>query len=74
MTKLVQVPPSIEDNAVFRTLTTISRILNLKANYSQIVPTSFDSVGEEGMIAGDDNYIYRCIAKDTWKRTAISTW
>lgn len=37
-------------------------------------PTSAISVGYPGMICIDANYIYVCIAVDTWKRVAIATW
>lgn len=37
-------------------------------------PASASATGNEGDIAWDSDYIYVCIATDTWKRTAISTW
>jgi hypothetical protein len=37
-------------------------------------PASASDTGTEGTILWDDNYIYICIATDTWKRVAISTW
>ena len=41
---------------------------------NQAAPTSASDTGRTGEIRGDGNYIYRCTATDTWKRTAISTW
>ena len=37
-------------------------------------PASSKAPGNPGDIAWDENYIYVCVAKDTWKRTALSTW
>lgn len=38
------------------------------------VPSSATDTGTAGDIAIDSNYIYICIAANTWKRAAISTW
>jgi hypothetical protein len=37
-------------------------------------PASATSAGIQGQIAEDDNFFYVCIATNTWKRVAISTW
>lgn len=37
-------------------------------------PASAAATGTAGTIAWDSNYIYVCVATDTWKRAAISTW
>jgi len=37
-------------------------------------PSAADAAGTQGEIAWDSNYIYVCIANNTWKRVAISTW
>jgi hypothetical protein len=37
-------------------------------------PANAGATGTAGQIAYDADYIYLCIATDTWKRTAISTW
>lgn len=37
-------------------------------------PASSSSTGETGMICWDSNYVYVCIAPNTWKRSALSTW
>jgi len=37
-------------------------------------PTSATDTGTTGTISWDADYIYICIATNTWKRTAISTW
>jgi hypothetical protein len=37
-------------------------------------PATAASTGTVGTITYDNDYIYVCIATDTWKRVAISTW
>lgn len=37
-------------------------------------PASATSTGTAGDIRYDADYIYVCIATNTWKRVAISTW
>ena len=37
-------------------------------------PTSATDTGTAGDIRYDADYIYICVATDTWKRAAISTW
>lgn len=37
-------------------------------------PSSASDTGTAGDICWDSNYIYVCIATNTWKRTAITTW
>ena len=37
-------------------------------------PASAGAPGTKGDICWDTSYIYVCVATDTWKRVAISTW
>lgn len=37
-------------------------------------PASAGATGTQGTICWDSSYIYICIATNTWKRVAISTW
>jgi hypothetical protein len=37
-------------------------------------PTSASATGTTGTVTWDSNYIYICVATNTWKRVAISTW
>ncbi len=37
-------------------------------------PAAASATGTAGQFAWDTNYIYVCVATDTWKRVAISTW
>lgn len=38
------------------------------------VPTLATSTGTAGQITWDSNYIYVCVATDTWKRANLTTW
>jgi hypothetical protein len=37
-------------------------------------PSSASDFGAQGEIRWDADYVYVCVATDTWKRVAISTW
>ena len=37
-------------------------------------PSSATDFGHQGEIRWDANYIYICVATDTWKRVALSSW
>jgi len=37
-------------------------------------PSSASDTGDAGRICWDSNYIYICIATNTWKRVAIASW
>ena len=37
-------------------------------------PSSASDTGTAGMIAWDSDYVYVCVATNTWKRTALTTW
>ena len=37
-------------------------------------PSSAGDFGVQGEIRWDTNYIYVCVATDTWKRSALSSW
>lgn len=37
-------------------------------------PASAGAEGTPGMICWDSNYIYVCIAANTWKRASLTTW
>ena len=41
---------------------------------SQRTISNSDTFGEAGEICYDANYIYICVATDTWKRIALSSW
>tara|TARA_R110002012_G_scaffold294024_1_gene489896 strand:- start:1778 stop:2020 length:243 start_codon:yes stop_codon:yes gene_type:complete len=37
-------------------------------------PAATGSTGTTGQIAADANYLYVCVAANTWKRVAIAAW
>lgn len=37
-------------------------------------PASSSATGTTGIIQWDSNYIYVCVAPNTWKRAAIASW
>ena len=39
-----------------------------------VTPASATATGTQGTVVWDANYIYVCVATNTWKRTAITTW
>lgn len=41
---------------------------------SSFTPASATDIGQAGTISWDSNYIYVCVAQDTWKRVSIGTW
>ena len=41
---------------------------------SDDAPATASSSGTTGDIAYDSDYLYVCVATDTWKRVALSTW
>lgn len=56
--------------------TPASRVeINTDLQISQpTVPVSAAATGAAGQVAWDNDYLYVCVATDTWKRVAISTW
>lgn len=50
------------------------RVNNLAASLTANTPTSNTSPGLKGKIAIDSNYIYVCVATNTWKRIQLNNW
>lgn len=59
-------------NASVRTVNVNIFAANLTISNS--VPVSASSNGIAGTIRYDSSYVYVCVATDTWKRAALSTW
>lgn len=38
------------------------------------VPSTATAVGVLGQIAVDTNYVYICVAANTWRRIAVTAW
>jgi len=45
-----------------------------KAPVTSSVPANASSTGTVGQIAYDSDYVYVCVATNTWKRSALTTW
>ena len=41
---------------------------------TQRTPASASAAGYVGEFCFDSNYLYYCVATDTWKRTLLTTW
>lgn len=58
----------------------VNAIVNGKATVfsfnisSPSTPASSSATGSPGDIAWDSNYVYVCVATNTWKRAALATW
>ena len=48
--------------------------LNPVTGISPDVPANASATGTAGQLAYDSDYIYVCIAEDSWRRVAISSW
>ena len=48
--------------------------VNGKLNVKQRTISSSSAEGVAGEICFDNNYVYCCVAENTWKRFALSTW
>lgn len=48
--------------------------VNGKFNVIGTPPAAATSTGKQGDIIWDSGYIYICVANNTWKRSAITTW
>jgi hypothetical protein len=60
---------------VLRWKNTANVVFDLQNNrISSAVPATATSPGTAGDVAYDATYIYVCIATNTWKRSALSTW
>ena len=46
----------------------------LSPSLSSNAPATASSTGTAGDIRYDSNYVYICVATDTWKRAALATW
>ena len=66
-----QVGVGVSDPAIGVTLDISGSAMRLR---NSSTPANAGSVGVQGEIRWDANYIYVCIATDTWKRVAIGTW
>lgn len=62
---------NVSTNAVFNANVSFNGRVALS---NTAAPTTAGAAGTKGEIRYDDSYVYICIATNTWKRAAISTW
>lgn len=62
--------PTFSANTTFSDILTCSGTLKISSS----APTTAGDPGAAGTVTYDSDYIYICIASDTWKRVAIATW
>ena len=51
--------------------------VKINANQFEILsnpPANAGAAGNAGQITWDNDYIYVCVAANTWKRVGIATW
>lgn len=48
--------------------------IQIGATVEVAAPATSASTGVAGTIAFDNDYIYRCIATNTWRRASMSDW
>ena len=54
--------------------TIVGSISGAAAQINESTPASATASGTKGDIVFDGDYIYVCVATNTWKRSALSTW
>ena len=65
----------VSGSSIFNTLiTSVLATLNRIILTTATTPASATAPGTTGEIVWDANYIYVCIATNTWRRTAINAW
>ena len=67
----IQVGPYDTGNSVWTGTMSVSG--NLAITDSK-TPASASATGTAGTILWDNNFIYICVATNTWKRASLSTW
>jgi len=62
---------NVNTNTVFKQVTTAN---TFKLSNTTNTPANSSANGATGEIRIDSIYVYVCVANNTWKRVAISTW
>jgi hypothetical protein len=68
------VKPTIGQTSWGETLNTALDYLDTKAGPWVAAPATATSTGTAGQIAYASGYFYVCVATNTWKRIALSSW
>lgn len=68
------VKPTVGQTAWGATLNTALDYLDTKVGPWVAAPATATSTGTAGQLAYASGYLYVCVATNTWKRTALSSW
>jgi hypothetical protein len=68
------VKPTIGQSGWGTTLNTALDYLDSKVGPWTTVPASATATGTAGQLAYASGYLYVCVATNTWKRVALSSW
>lgn len=71
---LVNLQTTNKSNIVSAVNEVNTNVNNIGIKKVSSVPTSATSTGNIGDIAFDTNYLYICVASNTWKRVALTSW
>jgi hypothetical protein len=68
------VKPTVGQTAWGATLNTALDYLDTKVGPWVAVPSTATSTGTAGQLAYASGFLYVCVATNTWKRVALSSW
>jgi hypothetical protein len=68
------VKPTIDQNNWGTVLNTALDYLDTQVGPWVTVPATATSTGVAGQVAYASGFLYVCVATNTWRRTALSTW
>jgi hypothetical protein len=62
------------DNVSNSTITVTGVTTNSIVISTPTIPSTNSSAGEKGQIAYDSGFVYVCVANNTWRRAALTSW
>lgn len=68
---LTNLMANVSVNAVFTQNTTVKALYYSNTTNT---PANSSATGVRGEVRVDSDYVYVCVANNTWKRSALSTW
>ena len=68
------VKPTVGQTAWGTTLNTAPDYLDTKVGPWTTVPANATATGTAGQLAYASGFLYVCVATNTWKRVALSSW
>jgi len=64
----------MNSNSITNSINLLTQAIKSGYRITSDVPATAGANGLAGTIAWDTSYLYVCVATNTWKRVAISTW